>query len=85
MPATPLPDLVPQSFWAALFLPYTAKRACRVALVVGTLLIGIHQGDVLLRGDLPPVWKMLLTYCVPYSVSSYSTAILMLQLRRSRS
>jgi len=45
-----------------------------VALNVGTLLMVINQGDVLLSGHLTVLIasKILLTYAVPFSVSTYS-------------
>lgn len=62
------------TFAQALWLPVTVKRALRVSLIVGTILIAINQGDHLLSANWPPVWKIILTFIVPYSVSSYSTA-----------
>ena len=49
-------------------------RALKVALVVGTVLVAINQGDLLLAGVITPeiVTKILLTYCVPYCVSTYA-------------
>ena len=49
-------------------------RALRVAAFVGTVLVAINYGDRALAGRLERVdWlKMLLTYCVPYAVSTYS-------------
>ncbi len=48
-------------------------RGLRVGAIVGTILVAINQGDLLLAGDLPldAVWKIPLTYCVPYCVSTY--------------
>ena len=47
------------------------KRSLCVAAVVGTLLNAINQGDVILAG-LEPNWpKLLLTYAVPFFVSTY--------------
>ncbi len=47
-------------------------RACKVCGVVGTLLVAINQGDAILAG-LPIDWgKLILTYFVPYGVSTYS-------------
>ncbi len=45
-----------------------------MALVVGTLLTVINQGDVLLEGAVSGevLAKILLTYCVPYAVSTYA-------------
>lgn len=62
------------TFSQALWLPVTVKRALRVSAIVGSILIAINQGDHLLEADWPPIWKTLLTYMVPYSVSAYSTA-----------
>lgn len=49
-------------------------RALRVAAVVGTLLLLINYGDRLFAGALLPgdTFKMLLTYLVPYGVSTWS-------------
>jgi hypothetical protein len=45
-----------------------------VALVVGSILVVINQGDVLLNGQLTVLvaCKIVLTYMVPFSVSTYS-------------
>lgn len=46
-------------------------RSFWVAIVVGTILNLINQGDALL-GMMPLNWtKILLTYFVPYAVSTY--------------
>ncbi|QLC25224.1 nitrate/nitrite transporter NrtS [Parasphingopyxis algicola] len=55
----------------------TVVRALKVSAVIGTLLILINQGDMLWAGVMPPYWKIILTYLVPYGVSSYSTAALL--------
>jgi hypothetical protein len=49
-------------------------RALRVALVVGVVLFVINQLDVVIRGDVTPfvIAKILLTFAVPYGVSTYS-------------
>ncbi len=49
----------------------TPKKAIFTALVVGTLLTAINQGDVILSGLAPPIWKVILTYCVPYGVTTW--------------
>jgi hypothetical protein len=46
-------------------------RSLMVALVVGTLLNAINQGPELWRGEPVVVWKLALTYCVPFLVASY--------------
>ena len=49
------------------------RRSFGVALVVGTGLNVINQGDAFF-GDAPVVWtKLLLTYCVPFCVATYGT------------
>ena len=49
-------------------------RGIKVAAIVGTLLAAINFGDVLIAGNFLPVmyWKILLTYCVPFLVSTYA-------------
>jgi hypothetical protein len=47
------------------------RRSFFAALFVGTVLNLINQGDSLL-GAAPVGWfKIILTYCVPYAVSTY--------------
>ena len=49
-------------------------RSAKVAVVVGTLLVLLNQGDTLLgSADLPAalVWKIPLTYAVPFCVATY--------------
>jgi hypothetical protein len=69
-------------FWAAAVEPDTVSRALKVAAVVGSVLVFINQGDLIVQGKLPPLWKLLLTYCVPYSVSTYSAASFKVAYRR---
>src|SRR5215212_5547395 len=47
------------------------KRSLIVALVVGTILNLINQGDALVSGAALDTTKLLLTYLVPYCVSTY--------------
>ena len=58
---------------AMLYRP-VLRRAVYLALVVGTILTIINQGDVLLAGEITPlvIAKIFLTYLVPYSVSTFS-------------
>jgi hypothetical protein len=49
----------------------TPRKAVLTALVVGTVLTMINHGDLILVGDWPPVWKIALTYCVPYCVTTW--------------
>ncbi|MDQ3834810.1 MAG: nitrate/nitrite transporter NrtS [Actinomycetota bacterium] len=58
---------------AILYRP-VLRCAIYIALLVGTILTIINQGDVLLTGAIAPLVlvKILLTYTVPYSVSTFS-------------
>ena len=47
------------------------KRAFGAALVVGTILNLINQGDVLWGSAEPNYVKVLLTFVVPYCVTTY--------------
>ena len=51
------------------------SRSLRVALIVGTILVAINQGDALVTREFAPdlVWKIPLTYLVPFSVSTYAS------------
>ena len=59
------------SLKSLLFGDGTPKKAFLTAFVVGSILTIINHGDTLMRGDAPPVWKVLLTYCVPYCVTTW--------------
>jgi len=50
-----------------------ARRSIVVALVVGTVLNAINQGAELFAGEPLVVWKLALTYCVPFLVASYGS------------
>lgn len=58
----------------ALHYPPMIRKALGVAGVVGTILVVINQGDLLLAGQISKtaVVKILLTYSVPFCVSVYS-------------
>lgn len=47
------------------------RRSGLVAIVVGTVLNIINQGDVILSGEAPHYGKLVLTYLVPYGVATY--------------
>ena len=34
-------------------------------------LTAINHGDLIVAGALPPIWKVALTYCVPYCVTTW--------------
>ncbi len=52
-------------------------RSLMIAAVIGTLLVAINQGDVVLRADWPRalVWKVPLTYLVPFLVASWGALV----------
>lgn len=65
----------PQPVWR-LFLHYACsagvpKRSFQIALVVGSILNLINQGDVLFGMGTLNWSKLILTYFVPYAVSTY--------------
>ncbi len=49
----------------------TPKKAMYTALVIGTLLTAINHGDMIVSGPAPAIWKVVLTYCVPYCVTTW--------------
>ena len=49
------------------------RRSLLVAAVIGTILNAINQGDALLGGGDVVLWKLLLTYFVPFAVASYGS------------
>lgn len=61
------------------------RPALKVAAVVGTVLVLINQGDLLMSGAMAElsVAKVLLTYCVPYCVSTWS-AVSVIRARDGR-
>jgi len=55
------------------FQQRSVRRSLTVATVVGTALNLINQGDAVLHGHLPILWKLALTYFVPFAVASYGS------------
>lgn len=53
---------------------HIVKNSLKIALVVGSLLNVINQGERLLNGDTISWFHLLLNYLVPYCVASYSAA-----------
>ena len=58
------------------------RRSLLVALVVGTILNLINQGDTLLSGQHLDFAKLALTYVVPYIVSTYGAVSFRLHAAR---
>lgn len=64
----------PSSWWRMLIYAVSdGTPACsmQVAVIVGTILNVINQGDALFGGSPIVWWKVALTYCVPYCVCTY--------------
>lgn len=57
------------------------RRAFSIALLVGSILTFVNQSDAILAQQFPIWWKAIITYCVPFVVSSYSQAAVM-QMQR---
>ena len=53
------------------------RRSFFVALVVGTILTVLNQGDILFAGTWKSAlyWKIPLTYCVPFCVATYGQPV----------
>ena len=60
----------------------TPKKAFFTALVVGSILTGINHGDMILSGEYPNWLKVLLTYFVPYCVTTWGAITGKLTLQR---
>jgi len=58
------------------------QRVLKVAAVVGSILVIINQGDVLLSGNATPkTWtQIVLTFLVPYCVSTFASVQAIRQL-----
>jgi hypothetical protein len=65
--------------------PDVLKRSRRVALLVGTILIGINYFDRVLAGTLitADYFKMALTYCVPFCVSTHASVSAIMEQQRN--
>jgi hypothetical protein len=48
------------------------RRSGVIALIVGTILTAINQGDLILAGHWVPafIWKLPMTYAVPFIVAT---------------
>ena len=66
-----------REFLKLLLEPQLLLRSFKLAIVVGTVLITINYGDLILKGDTEKIawYKIALTYLVPYCVSTYSAIV----------
>ncbi|RBW51991.1 nitrate/nitrite transporter NrtS [Marinobacter sp. F3R11] len=60
----------------------TPRRAAKLAAIVGTLLVLINQWEAIVGAGAMDWVKVVLTYCVPYMVSTYTSVSKDLHLRR---
>ena len=65
------------SFLRIAFRESVIKRAIKIALIVGCILALINHGDRIIFQDMQSVdwFKILLTFCVPYCVSTISSVL----------
>ena len=63
--------------------PAIIKRSLIIAAIVGTILNLINQGDVINDMAQFDLWKCLLTYIVPYCVSTYGAVSALLDNQKN--
>ena len=70
-----------ETFCEIMLTKSVVVRALKVSFVVGSILNLINQGDVIIPLDLSNInlAKLLLTYIVPYSVTTYTAVSLKLE------
>lgn len=75
-----------KTFLTLCFSKPIIKRASLTALVVGTILVAINYGDALLHGQInsSQLFKIILTVCVPYMVSTVSSASTILNMKKEQ-
>jgi len=72
------------SLSAIVFERGIVRRSLVIAVIVGTILNLINQGDAIVAGGPVVAWKLALTYCVPYCVATYGAVTARLDmLKRS--
>jgi hypothetical protein len=65
--------------WRCALADGVPRRSFGVAIVVGTILNAINQGDAILAGGALSWAKIALTYVVPYCVSTYGAVSVQLR------
>jgi hypothetical protein len=71
-----------QTIWQCIIAPGVPRRSLAAAVVVGTLLNLINQGDALFSGRRLDRLKLALTYIVPYCVATYGAVAFRLEAMR---
>ena len=67
----PMQNKYDTRFLKIAFKDGTPKKAFYTACVVGSILAIINHGDTIIAGTSPPIVKILLTYCVPFCVTTW--------------
>ena len=71
-----------KTVWVCALSEGVPRRSLWVALVVGTILNLINQGDALVAGRPLDLFKLALTYLVPYFVCTYGAVSYRLRTER---
>jgi hypothetical protein len=75
----------PMRNWLRLAMrPDVVARGLKIALIVGTILTAINQGDLLVSGTITTgiLTKILLNYFVPFGVSIYTDVNVLVKQQR---
>jgi hypothetical protein len=67
----------PRCVRCALTYPPLLRRSLYTAIVVGTVLVLINQGNLIIAGNANAqlLWKIPLTYAVPFCVATWGALI----------
>jgi hypothetical protein len=71
-----------RAIWQCIIAPGVPRRSLAAAVVVGTILNLINQGDALFGGRGLDWLKLGLTYIVPYGVATYGAVAFRLEAMR---
>jgi hypothetical protein len=71
-----------QTIWQCIIAPGVPRRSLAAAVVVGTILNLINQGDALFGSRHLDWLKLGLTYIVPYCVATYGAVAFRLEAMR---
>jgi len=63
------------TFFEKAFRGGAPLKVLLTASVVGTILIIINHGDVIIHGEFPNILKVMLTYCVPFLVTIWGAVL----------
>ena len=83
-PPVRAPPAAAQDAFAATFTGPALRRSLLVAVLVGSILNAINQGDALLGAGDVVLWKLLLTFLVPFAVASYGSYAALRQQQNDR-